>query len=76
MMHRTTISLSESVYASVMQLAAQRGRPMARTIEDLLRQALDQRPRHTPPKLAHHNDGPRPGIDIADRDQLFDLLDG
>jgi len=49
---------------------------MARTIEDLLRQALDQRPRHTPPKLAHHNDGPRPGIDIADRDQLFDLLDG
>ena len=37
-MHRTTINLDEAIYRRVKELARRKGKSMARTIEDLLRQ--------------------------------------
>lgn len=72
-MHRTTINLDEGIYRRVIDLASRRGESMARTIESLLRAALaSDEPR---PELPLHRDnGPRPGVDIADRHQLYDLM--
>jgi hypothetical protein len=29
-----------------------------------------------PPELPLHRTGPRPGVDVADRDRLYDLMEG
>lgn len=79
-MHRTTINLDEAVYRRVLRLAERRGKSLARTIEDLLRTALGEKtaaqcaPRA--PLPLHRANGPRPGVDISDRDRLYDLMDG
>ncbi len=76
-MHRTTVNLDEAVYRKVKRLARRRGRSLARTIEDLLRAALDGPPsagRPAPP--LHQRNGPRAGVEIADRERLYDLLEG
>jgi hypothetical protein len=75
-MHRTTINLDEAVYLRVRALARRQGKSMARTIEALLREALAPGEGEvlTPP--VHHGNGPRPGVDIADRDRLYDLMEG
>jgi len=78
-MHRTTINLDEAVYSRVVSLARSRGKSLARTVEDLLRKALtpvreSERRRRKPP--LHRDNGPLPGVDIADRDRLYDLMDG
>lgn len=76
-MHRTTINLDEAVYLRVKALARRKGKSLARTIEDLLRLALaggGPSPRTSPP--VHPGNGPRPGVDIADRDRLYDLMEG
>lgn len=76
-MHRTTINLDEAVYRRVKRLAEQKGKSLARTIEDLLRAAFDRRTPSRPVKLPlHRKNGPRPGVDIADRDRLYDLMEG
>ena len=76
-MHRTTINLDEAVYRRVKELARRKGKSLARTIEDLLRAAMGTgaRTRPSPPPL-HRKNGPRPGVDIADRERLYDLMDG
>lgn len=75
-MHRTTINLDEAIYLRVKRLAKRRGRSLARTIEDLLRTALQRSSGRRPasPPL-HRDNGPRPGVNIADRDRLYDLMD-
>lgn len=74
---RTTISLDEGVYRRVRELAERRGKSIARTIEDLLREALAPAADADSPALPlHRGNGPRPGVDIADREQLYDLMDG
>lgn len=75
MMHRTTISLDEAVYLRVRRLAERKGKSLARTIEDLLRTALAEGAA-APPELPLHRTGPRPGVDVADRDRLYDLMEG
>jgi len=75
-MHRTTINLDEAVYLRCKRLAERRGRSLARTIEDLLRAALHHGPvRPPPPVPLHAGIGPCPGVDIADRDRLYDLME-
>ncbi len=78
-MHRTTINLDEAVYDSVTRMARSRGRSMARMIEELLRSALGEgrragAKRREPP--IHRDNGPLPGVDIADRDRLYDIMQG
>ncbi len=74
-MHRTTINLDEAVYRRVLRLAESRGKSLARTIEDLLRSTLDHKPARVPELPLHRGDGPLPGVDISDRDRLYDLMD-
>jgi hypothetical protein len=74
-MHRTTINLDEAVYLRVKKLARRKGKSLARTIEDLLRVALGS---GTPTDVAvplHRDNGPQPGVDIADRERLYDLME-
>jgi hypothetical protein len=74
-MHRTTINLDEGVYRRVKQVARRKGMSLARTIEDLLRVALGSgTPSGATPPL-HRGNGPLPGVDIADRDRLYDLME-
>ena len=76
-MHRTTINLDPAIYRRVKRLAERRGKSLARTIEDLLRKAMgDHAPESAPEIPLHCDNGPRPGVDIADRDRLYDLMDG
>lgn len=74
-MHRTTINLDEAIYRRVRELAKRRGKSLARTIEDLLRGSLAQggEPRRELP--LHSGNGALPGVDIADRDRLYDRME-
>ncbi|MBI4863210.1 MAG: hypothetical protein HY815_23525 [Candidatus Riflebacteria bacterium] len=74
-MHRTTINLDEAVFLRVKELARRKGKSLARTIEDLLRLALSPgtHARVCPP--VHRGNGPLPGVDIADRERLYDLME-
>lgn len=76
-MHRTTINLDEAIHRRVVAMAKRQNKSMARVIEDLLRLALEPKSRvaNREPPL-HRGNGPRPGVDIADRDRLYDLMDG
>jgi len=76
-MHRTTINLDEAVYRRVLRLAERRGKSLARTIEDLLRSALAGGQGSGCVEVPlHRGNGPLPGVDIADRDRLYDLMGG
>jgi hypothetical protein len=77
-MHRTTIHLDEAIYRRVKELARRKDKSLARTIEELLRAALRTGARAQPPALVplHRGNGPRPGVDLADRDRLYDLMEG
>lgn len=76
-MHRTTISLDEAVYQKVKRIAQENGRSLAHTIQELLRSAMAPKKRK-PPRSAplHQNNGPQAGVDISDRDRLYDLMAG
>ena len=74
-MHRTTINLDEAVYMRVKSLARRNGSSLARTIEELLRTALGtDEPRNVSVPV-HHGNGPLPGVDIADRERLYDMME-
>ena len=75
-MHRTTINLDEGVYRRVVRLARSRGKSVARTIEELLRSSLTKGSRPTVELPLHRDNGPLPGVEIADRDRLYDLMEG
>lgn len=76
-MHRTTINLDEAVYRRVKVLAEKRGKSLARMIEELLRRSLADTKAAPPAALPlHRHNGPRAGVNIADRDHLYDLMEG
>jgi hypothetical protein len=76
-MHRTTINLDEGIFRRVKKLSKSKGKSIARTIEDLLRAALDRGSGAEEPELPlHRQNGPRAGVDIADRNQIYDLMEG
>jgi macrodomain Ter protein organizer (MatP/YcbG family) len=74
-MHRTTINLDEAVYLRVKKLAQRKGKSLARTIEDLLRSALGSGATEEVVLPLHRDNGPLPGVDIADRERLYDLME-
>jgi len=80
-MKRTTLALDEQILAKLKSKAAQEGRSMQDVANDLLRGALLR------PAAQRERKGYRlrlrgwkaeiqPGIDLLDRDTLFDLMDG
>ena len=77
-MIRTTIALDERLLKRLKEAAAREGRTLGEIVNDLLRQALtSQRTPHTYKfKPKGWDAQPLPGVDILDRDKLFDLMDG
>lgn len=76
-MSRTTVSLDDMLLRKLKARAAGEGRTLSELISDLVRRAMgaEEGPAYSmdwEPKPLHV----RPGVDINDRDKLFDLMDG
>ncbi len=77
-MKRTTLTIDADLLKRLKSTAAQQGKTIAALVNELLRQALairSRRRRYTL-KLKGWDAQPQPGVDILDRDKLFDLMDG
>ena len=76
-MKRTTIALEEDLLRQLKMRAAEEGRSLQDLVGDLLRHGLAKAPTK-PYRLRLHcwKAQERPGVDILDRDKLYDLMDG
>jgi plasmid stability protein len=76
-MARTTLNIDEAILRQIKRRAADEGRSVQAVVNELLRRALS-----TPPtagftlELRGWKAVERPGVDLLDRDKLFDLMDG
>ena len=76
---RTTIVLDDDLLEQLRLRAASRGVGLSREIRDLLRSALMRQQQHEPDEASF--DWPTtpgrllPGVDIDDRDQLYDVME-
>jgi plasmid stability protein len=77
-MKRTTLTIEEDLLRKLKASAAQKGTTLAALINDLLRQAMATQTRRPGYKLELEgwDAEPQPGVDILDRDKLFDLMSG
>lgn len=77
-MKRTTLTIDEDLLRRLKASAARRGTTLAALVNDLLRQALATQSRRPEYKLDLEgwDAEPQPGVDILDRDKLFDLMNG
>ena len=76
-MRRTTLKLDEDLLRHLKEAAAREGRTLQAVANDLLRQGL-ARPARTEYRLELRTWKAelRPGVDLFDRDALFDLMEG
>jgi hypothetical protein len=73
---KTTLNIDDTVMANLKREAARQGRTMSDLVETALRLLLrSQRKRHSLPDLPTF-DGGEPLVDIADRDALYDTMEG
>ena len=76
-MHRTTLMIEDGLFRQIKSKAAEEGRTLQATVNDLLRRALTKSPH---PRYRLNLKGwqakEQPGVDILDRDNLFDVMDG
>jgi hypothetical protein len=73
---KTTLNIDDTVMAALKQEAARQGRTMSELVETALRLLLRaQRKRQTLPPLPTF-DGGGELVDIADRDALYDAMEG
>jgi hypothetical protein len=76
---RTTLTLDDDVFKAARRRAREQDRSLKDVINEALRQglALGERSRPDPYtfRLATVEGRLQPGVDLADRDQLFDLMD-
>ncbi len=77
-MARTTLAIDDDLLKRIKEKAAREGRTLQGVANDLLRQALVQQRPKSKPKLALRGwkAVEQPGVDLLDRDKLFDLMDG
>jgi Ribbon-helix-helix protein, copG family. len=76
---RTTLAIDDDLLRKIREKAAREGRPLQDVANELLRQALVQQKgpaRKHKLVLRGWTAKERPGVDLLDRDKLFDLLDG
>ena len=77
-MTRTTLKMGADLLRRLKERAAREGRSMQDLANELLRDGLTRR--EEPVGYTLHVDGweaqAQPGVDLLDRDTLFDLLDG
>jgi plasmid stability protein len=76
-MRRTTLTLDEQIFRALKKKSADEGRSFQAVTNDLLRQALaGRRHAHYELRLQGWKAVERAGVDLMDRDALFDLMDG
>lgn len=77
MMKRTTLALDEDLLRTLKRRAADNGTTLQAIVNDTLRGALAPRPKgRYRLRLRGWSARLQPGVDLADRDKLFDLMDG
>ncbi len=75
---RTTLTLDDDLLRQLKEMAARQGKTLGGLVNDLLRQALaacSQQPAYQL-ELENWEAEALPGVDIFDRDKLFDLMNG
>lgn len=76
MMPRTTINLSENLLRQIRARAARENRSMGEIVEELLRRGIQHDVEGDyNPVLKGWSGTPAPGIDLCDRDKLFDVME-
>jgi plasmid stability protein len=77
-MKRTTLTIEDDLFRRLKALAANQGKSMTALVNDLLRQALAVGPQRSTYKLDLEgwDAETQPGVDILDRDKLFDHMNG
>ncbi|MFQ5704631.1 MAG: ribbon-helix-helix protein, CopG family [Gemmatimonadales bacterium] len=77
-MSRTTLAIDDRLLKRLKCMAAERGKTLGEVVNDLLRQALAVAPNRSDFRLELRGWEARaqPGVDLCDRDKLFDLMDG
>jgi plasmid stability protein len=77
-MTRTTLAIDDDLLKRIKERAVQEGRTLQGVANDLLRQALVQQHPKSKRRLSLRGwkAVEQPGVDLFDRDKLFDLMDG
>lgn len=77
---RTTIMLDDALYMRVRELSKKKGTTIREVLNDLVRFSLQcmftKKPRQALKIPLYKNRGPLPGVDISDRNFLYDYLEG
>lgn len=75
---RTTLTIDDDLLKQLKASAARQKKAMGSLINDLLRHALADQSRRPPYKLELEGweAEAQPGVDLLDRDKLFDLMNG
>jgi len=77
-MKRTTLAIDDDLLKTLKATAARRGITLTSLVNEILRQFLATRARRQDYalKLEGWDAQLQPGVDILDRDKLFDLMNG
>jgi hypothetical protein len=76
-MARTTLTIDDQLFRELKRKAAQEGRTFQSLANDYLRRSLRApRPDRYKLQLRGWKADQQPGVDLMDRDALFDLMDG
>ncbi|MFN2442290.1 MAG: hypothetical protein ABR517_06360 [Thermoanaerobaculia bacterium] len=77
-MGRTTLALDDDLLRKLKERAARQGKTLQDVTNELLRHALHhhERPRHVKFELRGWDAVEQPGVDLLDRDQILDLMNG
>lgn len=76
---RTTLDIDDDLLRAARRRAAERGTTLTGVIEEALAAALATKPAREKPfrlRWKPHRGRLRPGVDLADRDALFEAMDG
>jgi hypothetical protein len=76
-MKRTTLTIDNQLFLELKKKAAEEGRTLQAVMNDLLRRSLAASPREPYQlRLRGWKAAELPGVDLLDRDALFNLMDG
>jgi len=77
-MPRTTLLIEDDLLARLKELAAREKTTLQALVNGLLRRSLAPPQQAKPYRLSLEgwDAEPQPGVDLFDRDKLFDLMDG
>lgn len=74
---RTTLIINDAIFLELKKLAAEQNRPLSQVTQEVLQRGLSfsrAQGKREKVKLRSFSMGP-PRVDVADRDQLYEVLD-